>query len=153
MDGARIGLRSGHEGLDAHVHRQPALDAAKHAAGDDELFLESAFQIVPDPQAGGAGVRKQDVPFGLLAMFDHDVHDVAGLDRNVAAGILELLDRDDAFGLVSEVDDHVFGGNPQDNALQNFVGGGRGEVAIIVEKILVVLRDLLFRLPVVVYGH
>src|ERR1035437_2839801 len=39
MNGTRIGLRSGHEGLDAHIHGQPALYPAEHAAGDDELLL------------------------------------------------------------------------------------------------------------------
>ena len=69
-------------------------------------------------------------------------------------GALELLDRDQAFGLVSEIDDHVLGGDAQDRALQNLVGGRRGEVAVIVEKILVAFGDLLVRLPVVlVYGH
>jgi hypothetical protein len=38
--------------------------------------------------------------------------------------------------------------------LQNLVGGGRSEVAVIVEKILVAFGDLLVRLPIIfVYGH
>ena len=86
-------------------------------------------------------------------MLDHDVHRIARLDRDFAAGILKLLDGDDAFGFVSEVDDHVLGGHPQDYALKNLVGGGRGEVTIILEEILVVLWDLLVRLPVIVHGH
>ena len=42
----------------------------------------------------------------------------------------------------------------EDRALQHFVGGRRGEVAVIIEKILVVFRYRLVHLPVVVvYGH
>ena len=81
---ARIGLRSRHEGLDSHVHRQPALDAAQHAAGDDELFLVGLFQVVPDAQPRGARVGKQHVAFGRLAVLDHHVDHVARLDRHFA---------------------------------------------------------------------
>ena len=154
VDGARVGLRAGHEGLDPHIHRQAALDAAQHAAGDDQLFLVGLLQVVPDAQARGARVREQDVAFGLLAVVDHDIDHVARLHRDFAAGALKLLDRNDAFGLVAEIDDHVFGGDAENRSLQNFVGGGRREMAVVVEKILVVVRDLLVRLPVVrVYGH
>ena len=69
-------------------------------------------------------------------------------------GRLKLLDGDDAFGLVAEIDDDVFGGDAENGALQHFVGGGRREVAVVFEKMLVVLRDRLVHLPVVmVYGH
>ena len=154
MNGARIGLRSGHEGLDAHIHRQPALDPAQHAAGDDELLLVGLLQVVPDAQSRGARVRQQHIPFRLLAVLDHHIHGVAGPYRNLAAGSLELLDGDDAFALVPEIDDDILGGDTQDRALQNLVGGGRGEVAVIVEKILVAFGDPLVHLPVVlVYGH
>ena len=81
VHGARIGLRTRHEGLDAHIHRQPALDAAQHAAGDDQLLLVGLFQVVPDAQARGARVREQHVAFGLLAVVDHHVDHVAGPAR------------------------------------------------------------------------
>ena len=150
----RIGLRSGHEGLDADVDGQPALHASEHVAGNHQLFLIGLVQVVPDAQARGARVREQDVAFGLLAVIDHDVDHVAGLHRDFAVGILKLLERNEAFGLVSEVDDHIFGGDREDRTLQNFVGGRRGEVAVIFEKILVILRDHLVHLPfVLVYGH
>ena len=87
-------------------------------------------------------------------MIDHHVYRVAGTYRDPPAGSLELLDGDKPFALVPEIDDHILGGDAQDRALQNLVGGGRSEVAVIVEKILVTFGDLLVRLPVIfVYGH
>ncbi len=118
------------------------------------MLLVGLVEVVPDAQARGAGMREQHVAFRLLALLDHHIDHVAGLHRHFAARRAKLLDGDDAFGLVSEIDDHVLGGDSKDGALQNFVGRGRGEVAVIVEKILVVLRDQLVHLPIVlVYGH
>ena len=81
---ARIGLRAGHERLDPDIDREPALDAAQHAAGDDELFLVGLLEVVPDAQARGARVREQDVAFRLLAVVDHHVDHVADLHRDFA---------------------------------------------------------------------
>jgi len=87
-------------------------------------------------------------------VIDHHIDGVAGTYRNLAAGPLELLDGDEAFALVPEIDDDIFGGDTKNRALQNLVGGGRREVAVIVEKVLVAFGDLLVRLPVIlVYGH
>ena len=85
VHGARIGLRTGHEGLDAYIHREAAFHAAQHAAGDHQLLLVRLFEIVPDAQARGARVREQHVPFGLLAgVIDHHVDGIAGLHRHFA---------------------------------------------------------------------
>ena len=155
VDRARVGLRAGHECLDPHIHRQAALDAPQHAAGNHQLLLIGLFQVVPDAQARGARVREQDVPFGLLAaVVDHHIDGVSRLHRDFAAGPLKLFDRNQPFGLVSEIDDDVFGGKAEHRALQDLIRGGRREMAVIVEKILVVVRDFLVGLFVVrVYGH
>src|ERR1022692_109688 len=71
----------------------------------------------------------------------------AALHRNIAVGIAELLDGNEAFGLVSEVDDHVLGGDTEYCALQDFVGGGRREMAVIVEKVLVTIGSSILGLP------
>ena len=152
---ARIGLRTRHERLDADIHRQPAFDAAQHAAGEDQLLVVGLLEVVPDPQARCARVREQDVAFhGARRLLDHHVDDVAGLHGNFAGWALKLLDRHDAFGFVAEIDDDFFGGDAQNGTLQDFIGGGRGEVAVIFEKILVVFGNRLVHLPIVlVYGH
>ena len=46
-----------------------------------------------------------------------DVDVVALLDRELAAGTGELLDRDLAFGLVADVDDRELGITPNDGPL------------------------------------
>src|ERR1035437_3876869 len=61
--------------------------------------------------ARGLGVREQHVAFHLFAAVDHDIDHIAALHRHFAGGGLKLVDRDDAFGLVSEIDDDVFGGD------------------------------------------
>jgi hypothetical protein len=59
-----------------------------------QLIREGLFQVVPHAHAGGLGVGKQDVAFRLLAVVDHHVHDIAGLDV-IRRGAEELLDRDE----------------------------------------------------------
>jgi len=109
---ARVGLRSGHESLDPDIHRQPAFDASQHAAREHQLVFVCLVQIVPDAQTRGARVRKQHISFHVLAVVDHDVDRIANLHRDFARGRLELLDGNDAFGLVSEVDDDVLSLDP-----------------------------------------
>jgi hypothetical protein len=46
-----------------------------------------------------------DVAFFRTARLAHDGDFVAALERNVPFGILEFRDRNDAFGLVADVDD------------------------------------------------
>src|SRR5579872_6340088 len=83
VNGAGIGLRSGHEGLDPDVDGETALDAAQHAAGNDQLFLVGLIEVVPDAQPRGAGMGKQYIPLGLLAgVVDHHIDYVAGLNRD-----------------------------------------------------------------------
>ena len=156
MDGAWIRLRPRRMKAFANpnIHCQPALDAAKHMARDDELLLVGLLQVVPNAQAGSAGVRELYVSLGLLAVFDHHVDDVADLNGHFPVSGLKLFERYEPFGFISEIDDYVLTGNSKDCPLQNFVGSGRGKVAVVIEKILVVFGDHLVHLPVVVvYGH
>jgi hypothetical protein len=79
---------------------------------------------------------------------------VSRLHRDFAAGPLKLLDRNQTFRLVAKIDDHVFGGDAKDRSLQHFIRGRGREMAVVVEKILVAVRDFLVRLLIVrVYGH
>ncbi len=68
------------------------------------------LELIPDAQPRGARVREQHVAFGLRpAVVDHHVDDVAALDGDFAAWSLKLLDGDEAFALIAEVDDNFFG--------------------------------------------
>ena len=59
---ARIGLRTRHERLDPDVHRQPALDAAQHAAGEDQLLVVGLLEVVPDPQSAARVCESRTYP-------------------------------------------------------------------------------------------
>ena len=133
---------------------KPAFDAAEHAAGENQLIVGSLFEIVPDAQARGFGVREQHVAFHLFAAVDHDIDHIAALDGYFTGRGLKLLDGNNAFRLVSEIDNDVFGGNAEHRALDHFVGCRGGKLTVIFEQVLVTLGDRRVHLPVVlVYGH
>src|SRR5262249_31559118 len=105
-------------------------------------------------QARGLGVAQQNVTFHLLAMIDHDVHYIAALDGEFTGRREKLFGRNDAFGFVTEVDNHIFLGETKNGPLQNFVGRRWSKMTVVFEQMLVTLRDHLVHLPVVlVYGH
>ena len=56
----------------------------------------------------------------------------------VPSGLRELLDRDQTFGLVSEVDDHFGGVNFYDVALQQLAFVRRREVGVVLDELLVI---------------
>jgi len=73
-------------------------------------------------------VRKQDVAFDFRTVpVDHHVDRVAGLNRDVPVGRGELFDRHQAFGLVSEIDDHFLIGDLEYPAFEDltFRGGAK----------------------------
>jgi len=72
-------------------------------------------------------------------MIDHDVDGVAGLDPYFATRSLELFDGDQAFGFIAEIDDDFLVGYLENCALQDLAFGGRSEVAVILEQVLVIL--------------
>src|ERR1017187_8949608 len=151
---ARVGLRTRHERLDADIDGESAFDAAQYPAGEDQLIVRCLFEIVPDAQPRGLGVREQHVAFHLFAAVDHDVHYIAPLHRHFTGGGLKLVDGDDAFGLITKIDDDILGGDTEDGALHHFVGRRGGELTVIFEQMLVVFGDRGVHLPVVlVYGH
>jgi hypothetical protein len=61
-------------------------------------------------------VRQQYIAFYLFTVVDHDVHDISGTHLNLAIRTAELFNGDEAFGLVSDVDDDFGCGNFQDTA-------------------------------------
>jgi hypothetical protein len=100
-------------------------------------------------------VREQNISLRLFAgVVDHHIDRVPRLHGYLTAGTLKLFNGNQSFGFVTEIDNHVFGGNSYYLSLQNFVRGGRRKMAIVVEQILVVVGDFLVGWFVVrVYGH
>src|SRR3954471_23747665 len=104
-DGTHVDLRAGEEGADADVDRETALDALDDAADDDLALGIGLLDFVPDLHLLGFFTREHDVTFAVLCALEQHVDDVAGLHGDLAGFVDELVDRDDAFGLVADVDD------------------------------------------------
>src|SRR5262249_33145444 len=129
----RIHLRSRHERLHADIHREPATHAPQHSPVDRELLLESLLQVIPDANPMRLLVREQHVTLWPLAVIDHHVDHLARLHLYFAVCVLKLFDRNQAFGLVTEIDYYFLGVDFENGALQDLAFGRRTEVAVIFE--------------------
>ena len=68
-------------------------------------LLHRGFEVVPGLEALGLVARQPGLAVAVLERLDGDGDEVAGLDLDFAAVVLEFLDRDEALGLQSGVDD------------------------------------------------
>ena len=112
-DRTHVDLRPGQERADADVHRQPALDPLDDAADDDLPLGVGLLGVVPDLHLLGLFAREDDVAFTVLGALEEHVDDIAGLDGYLAGFVDELVDGDDAFGLVADVDNHLGRRSPE----------------------------------------
>src|SRR6185369_2919617 len=87
------------------VHAQAALDAIDDAALHARAVAISLLEIVPGFHAHSVGARKDRKPVGCFHALDEHFNFVAGFDRKLAV-LSELGRVNDAFRLVSKVDDH-----------------------------------------------
>ena len=82
---------------------------------------------------------QQHVAFGLLAVpVDHDIDGIAGLEGDYAVRLADLFNRNEAFEFITEIDDDFLGGDFYDVTLQQFPFGGRREVTIVLDEMLVI---------------
>ena len=128
---AHVDLRSGQERADADVDREPALDALDDAADDDLALGVGLLDLVPDLHLLGFFAREDDVAFAILGALEQHVDDVAGLHGDLAVLVEELADRDDAFGLVADVDDHFRRGHLENGALDDLAFRDVSEAVIV----------------------
>src|SRR6266550_9243535 len=112
--GAHVDLAAGKERADADVHRESALDALDDAADDDLALGVGLLDFVPDFHLLGFFAREDDVAFAIFSPLEQDVDDVAGLHRDFAILVDELIHGDNAFGFVTDVDDDL-GGSDLEN--------------------------------------
>ncbi len=140
-DGTDVDLRAGQERADADVHGETALDALDDAADDDLALGIGLLDLVPDLHLLGFFAREDDVAFAVFGALEQHVDDVAGLDRDLAGLVDELVDGDDAFGLVADVDDDFRRRDFEDGALDDLAFRDVAEAAIVkVQKACVFLR-------------
>ena len=116
----------GHEGAHADVDGEAALDNGGDGADDGELFCEGCFKR--GPVAGLRDFEARELVVALfVAAFDRDGTLFAGLH---AFGIVfEGRARQNAFGLVADVEKDLVGGEGDDGAL-NLLCAGRGLVGV-----------------------
>ena len=135
-DRAQIDLRTGQERARAQdVDGQAALDAVDDASFHRRLVVEDLLDLVPGLQALRLLVREVDVALFGVAGLAHDGDLVAALHGDVAFVVLELRHRNDAFGLVADVDDHVLRCDFQHGAADDliFVQSGFGLGLLLLE--------------------
>src|SRR5262249_30086599 len=118
-DRTHVDLRSGEEGADADVHREATLDPLDDAADDDLALGIGLLDLVPDLHLLGFFARENDVAFAIFGALEEHVDDIAGLHGDLPGLVEELVDRDDAFRFVTDVDDHFRGRDLEDRALDD----------------------------------
>jgi hypothetical protein len=107
-DGSQVHLRAGQKGsCTENVYREATLGALNDDSFDRALLVVSFFYFVPGVKAGCFLVRKIDVAFLCLALLAHHFDFVAGLNLRLALVIEHLGQRQHAFRLRADVDNHM----------------------------------------------
>ncbi len=118
-DFARAGARSGHEGADADVDGEAALDDGGDGTDDRRLVGEGFFERGPVDGLDHFVAGEFVVALGV-ATLDGDGEGVAGVDG--LGVVFEGGAREDAFGFVADVEVDGFGVERDDGALELGVG-------------------------------
>ena len=140
-NGADVDLRAGQERADADVDGEAALDALDDAADDDLALGVGLLDLVPDLHLLGFFAREHDVAFAVFGALEQHVDDVAGLHGDLAGFVHELVDGDDALGLVADVDDDFRRRHFEHRPLHDFAFRDVAEAVIVkVQKARVFLR-------------
>ncbi len=129
--GTHVDLAAGQERADADVHREAALDPLDDAADDDFAFRKGALDLVPNLHLLGLLARQHDVAFTVFGALEQHVDHVAFTDNDLAGFVEELVDGDDAFGLVADVDYDFVCGNFENGALDDFTFREVAEAVIV----------------------
>jgi hypothetical protein len=107
LTGLDVDERSRKERLDADVDREASLDPLDDAAPDGRSGAVRLLDFVPDLHLLGLVLGEDHVAVLVLGAFQQDIHAVSRLHEHVAGEVGELGHRDDSFGFVADVDDHL----------------------------------------------
>ena len=118
-DRTHVDLRAGQERADADVDREAALDALDDAADDDLAIGVGLLDLVPDLHLLGLLARQHDVAFAVFGALEQHVDHVARLHGDLAVLVEELVNLDETFGLVADVDDDRGVGDLEHRALDD----------------------------------
>ena len=107
-DGPQIHLRARQKRPRAEdVDSQAALGTLNHHGVDRALLVVGFFNLVPGVNARGLLVREVDVAFLSLPLFPHHLNLIARLHLRLALVIKHFRERQHAFRLGADVDNHV----------------------------------------------
>src|SRR5258706_4670079 len=110
LHGTQVDERAGQEGADAvHHHGEAALHLAAHYAFDDGAVGERVVQARPCGELLGLVARELGRAEAVFECFDRHGTEVARLDFDFAAVVLEFFGEDGALGLQSGIHDHDVG--------------------------------------------
>ena len=95
------------------------------------LLRVGLLDLVPDLHLLGFFAREDDVAVAIFGLLEQHVDDVAGLHGDLPVLVEELVDRDDAFGLEPDVDDHFGLGDLQHCSLDDLAFRDVAEAVIV----------------------
>ena len=127
--------RGGQEAADAEVEDQAALDDLDHAADDRLAGLRGGLDLLPGQLEPRALLREDQAPFGVL-LREHERVDLL-TDRDLVGRVdraadRKLGDRDDALGLVADVDEDLVLVDAHDGAVHDLPLVDRREGRLVV---------------------
>ena len=147
-----VDLAGGKEGVDADVDQQPALDLAGDLAGDDVPFAVLGDDALPGAHPVGLLARENHLAGLVVHALEQDFDLVARLGGFLP--IFPLVERDEPFGLVTDVDDHLVADDLDDPAWNDAAGLNPPAVAeevVHVELLGVHIGDVEFAKQVSIY--
>src|SRR5579859_925275 len=124
--------RSRHEGAHADIDAQPALDGGGDGADDGGALVKCLFQLRPVCGPRDLAARQRVIPALGIAALDGHHELVTGLDIFTGA---EGGERQNAFNLVTDIEQNGVGGQLDDGAFQALRGSG-----VLARVVFLVLR-------------
>ena len=101
---ADVDLAGGQEDVDADIDQQPALDLAGDASLDDVAFVIAGDDHLPGAHPVRFLARQDDLAGLVFHALEQDFDVVARLGGRL---VLPLVERNQALGLVADIDDHL----------------------------------------------
>ena len=135
LDAADVDERRRQEAAHAEVEDETALDDLDHLAVDGLAALGGSLDRLPGELEARALLREEETPLGVLLRHHERVDLVA--DRDLVGRVhvpadRELRDRDDALGLVADVDEHLVLVDAHDRPMDDLALVDRREGALVV---------------------
>jgi len=106
-DRSQVHLGTGQEGLYPDVDRQAALHLGHHLAFDDAVLVVNSADIVPDLDLGRLLLGKVDGAVLIVVELEQNIDIVADGSLYHSLFVLEFVDGNLSFGLVTDIDHDV----------------------------------------------